>query len=573
MFGSKSLMKQWKDFTNQHEYIPALRMVLKYEIQSLLHRLSETGEESVLVTASLSDDSHSVLASGHGERFIHEPHGGILSTFMENFVLYCKYGANRKDSTSMSKKDGKLQCHLTDQEFQIVVEESDVSGNPDQIYKFISGQSPSVSDIDTYQLTAGSSISTQQVGQSDRKHGNGVSSDTEYDTETMKHFKRNKTPTDSSIDETVSTLVKNIFQEARKREQQNHESSLALPYYCSGRRKRLGKYHGNFVRNSPGAKPKFMLYPELKQRLCSEPYLDHNPGPSQQNISAHINGTVIEIKSEPELDGSYGQMCVDNTECADNSEENILQQLLNESSQSEIESEAHHAFQAENSHQISKIAIEHCEKAEVIDDIPNSAVMQMRDNQRSNDNAETKADTEQKYVIMDTKEDNQSEYANETNGNNAARLVDVTESKEANAGCKIKDSGIIDYLAARKKTSLEVDFGQCSVKIERDDDICIDEMPLIGEMYEHRDDQFKNVHLTKQEDLEVLEGRSLYKLSKTRAGKLNLVHNGYTFIRDKRGRYGTVYWKCGRTKCKARVIQKSHEMICTQDHNHVPNSK
>ncbi|KAL3885352.1 hypothetical protein ACJMK2_025423 [Sinanodonta woodiana] len=71
---------------NSPEMIQALKIVLKCEIQSLLQRLADTGEESVVVTASAIDASTSHLCSTKGEGFIELSN---INEIKKQFLFFC----------------------------------------------------------------------------------------------------------------------------------------------------------------------------------------------------------------------------------------------------------------------------------------------------------------------------------------------------------------------------------------------------------------------------------------------------------------------------------------------------
>ncbi|KAH3746317.1 uncharacterized protein LOC127848529 isoform X2 [Dreissena polymorpha] len=55
-----------------------------------------------------------------------------------------------------------------------------------------------------------------------------------------------------------------------------------------------------------------------------------------------------------------------------------------------------------------------------------------------------------------------------------------------------------------------------------------------------------------------------------KTGHFNLRVRGFSYIRDKVGKLGTVYWKCRHAGCKGRAIKRDNEVILSKDHNHDP---
>ncbi|WAR31097.1 LOW QUALITY PROTEIN: IKZF-like protein [Mya arenaria] len=68
------------------ELTQAVRIVLKYEIQSLLSRLSDTGEEYIVLTASLDDRTCGHIGSTRGEDFLQSP---SLQSVKQEFLNFC----------------------------------------------------------------------------------------------------------------------------------------------------------------------------------------------------------------------------------------------------------------------------------------------------------------------------------------------------------------------------------------------------------------------------------------------------------------------------------------------------
>lgn len=64
----------------------ALKILIKYEIHVLLQRLSDTGEESVVITASIADRTNGHLGSQKGRSFLKETK---IKALEEQFLHYC----------------------------------------------------------------------------------------------------------------------------------------------------------------------------------------------------------------------------------------------------------------------------------------------------------------------------------------------------------------------------------------------------------------------------------------------------------------------------------------------------
>ncbi|KAL3884629.1 hypothetical protein ACJMK2_024756 [Sinanodonta woodiana] len=67
------------------EYRQIYKAVLKYEIQTLLQKLSDTGEESVVLTVSIQDGSATQLGSTHGKDFLQSQ-----ANLQGQFLCFCK---------------------------------------------------------------------------------------------------------------------------------------------------------------------------------------------------------------------------------------------------------------------------------------------------------------------------------------------------------------------------------------------------------------------------------------------------------------------------------------------------
>ncbi|KAK3597483.1 hypothetical protein CHS0354_041904 [Potamilus streckersoni] len=76
-----------KDAKRSPEFNSLIKLIIKYEIYSLLKKLSENGEESVIITASVTDGSSSQLGSEIGEGFLQKAN---LESLKEQFIFFCK---------------------------------------------------------------------------------------------------------------------------------------------------------------------------------------------------------------------------------------------------------------------------------------------------------------------------------------------------------------------------------------------------------------------------------------------------------------------------------------------------
>ncbi|KAL3884628.1 hypothetical protein ACJMK2_024755 [Sinanodonta woodiana] len=102
-----------KGYDDSPEYKEVLQSVIKYEIQSLLERLSETGEESVVLMASSSDGSSSHLGSQKGTGFLQCQ---LYEDLEKQFLSFCaekgleekqslKTKSSNETSTSLLRSD------------------------------------------------------------------------------------------------------------------------------------------------------------------------------------------------------------------------------------------------------------------------------------------------------------------------------------------------------------------------------------------------------------------------------------------------------------------------------------
>lgn len=82
------------------EYQNALKLVIKYEIQTLLERLSQTGEETVVLTANTTDLCVGHLASEKGKKFLNTNEVGEMKN---KFLYYCTVeGGNDESGITVS---------------------------------------------------------------------------------------------------------------------------------------------------------------------------------------------------------------------------------------------------------------------------------------------------------------------------------------------------------------------------------------------------------------------------------------------------------------------------------------
>ncbi|KAL3884504.1 hypothetical protein ACJMK2_024639 [Sinanodonta woodiana] len=90
------------DFS-QPDMKEAMKSVLKYEIQTLIERLSEYGVESVLITASIDQCSHGHIASQKGDKFTKFKN---VEDLEQQFLCFCTGAAlyhSEKNDTHASK--------------------------------------------------------------------------------------------------------------------------------------------------------------------------------------------------------------------------------------------------------------------------------------------------------------------------------------------------------------------------------------------------------------------------------------------------------------------------------------
>lgn len=252
-----------------------LRVILKCEMQSLLQRLAEIGEESVVVTANVVDGTHSVLASDQGEKFLHN---GVVSNFMDHFVRYLYTG-----ETPNSINDG-------------------------------------TGSLDAYSLKCGNHRLENNLSRS------SVSSSDEPETfmhmkkHQIEQFNRRKDQEDRAVDETVSILVRNILREGKEKERRNSSTSGHILAQAKRKRKSIDcnqAYPGSQNSETCSAakkKPIAELFPKLSPSLSkssSENLSDTLNQRSEENVKNNFETsddevTGITIKIEPDYEEGYG---------------------------------------------------------------------------------------------------------------------------------------------------------------------------------------------------------------------------------------------------------------------------
>ncbi|KAK3590894.1 hypothetical protein CHS0354_020872 [Potamilus streckersoni] len=93
------------------EYKAVLQSVIKYEIQSLLERLSETGEESVVLMASSSDGSTSHLGSQKGTGFLQCQ---LYEDLEKQFLSFCAAFAESRSLDCIEGTDTSARSNDSD---------------------------------------------------------------------------------------------------------------------------------------------------------------------------------------------------------------------------------------------------------------------------------------------------------------------------------------------------------------------------------------------------------------------------------------------------------------------------
>ncbi|KAL3884503.1 hypothetical protein ACJMK2_024638 [Sinanodonta woodiana] len=99
------------DFS-QPDMKEAMKSVLKYEIQTLIERLSEYGVESVLITASVDQCSHGHIASQKGDKFTKFKNVADLE---QQFLCFCTGAAlydHGKTDIHASSKNLRRKSHI-----------------------------------------------------------------------------------------------------------------------------------------------------------------------------------------------------------------------------------------------------------------------------------------------------------------------------------------------------------------------------------------------------------------------------------------------------------------------------
>ncbi|XP_060556282.1 uncharacterized protein LOC132716956 [Ruditapes philippinarum] len=251
-----------------------LRIILKYEMQTLIQRLAEIGEESVVLTANIIDGTHSVLSSDHGEKFMQDE---VVSHFMDHFVRFLFTG-----------------------ELQYIPKEE---GGALDSCKF--KQSTCVQGVNQ----SASSVSSEEpeTFMHMKKHQ-------------IEQFNRQKDYEDKTIDETVSQLVKNILREGKEKEKKNIGTVLCGASRQPMRRKRSFNFHNSFRKGrnvtegcSEAKRVQIAnFFPTLSPmhgRSESNESMVSSYITSQENDNSSLEGDedeVITIKIEPNDLDEYG---------------------------------------------------------------------------------------------------------------------------------------------------------------------------------------------------------------------------------------------------------------------------
>lgn len=79
------------------EYRQALQELIKFEIQALIERLADTGEEAVILTASIVDSACTQFGSSKGEGFL-----GKQSNLSSKFLSFCCDDLTQSSADEMS---------------------------------------------------------------------------------------------------------------------------------------------------------------------------------------------------------------------------------------------------------------------------------------------------------------------------------------------------------------------------------------------------------------------------------------------------------------------------------------
>ncbi|WAR11172.1 hypothetical protein MAR_036248 [Mya arenaria] len=92
----------------------SLRTVLKWEIQHLLHRLSETGEETLLLTANTREFHVAGLGSEKGCEFLNSTNVAEIKSKFLSFCTAC--GDDSDDSFPLNQKEEKQHTRKSQEE-------------------------------------------------------------------------------------------------------------------------------------------------------------------------------------------------------------------------------------------------------------------------------------------------------------------------------------------------------------------------------------------------------------------------------------------------------------------------
>ncbi|KAL4232813.1 hypothetical protein ACF0H5_007499 [Mactra antiquata] len=187
---------------------------------------------------------------------------------------------------------------------------------------------------------------------------------------------------------------------------------------------------------------------------------------------------------------------------------------------------------------------------------------------------------EQEVVVIKSEPDDDGEYGGINNSitdngetNETSMEIGRPSSSTQNSECSATDN-ICDQDSAWNVTGGTSQGCQTSEKSDgSDEDI---DLPFVEPYYQDREQCVQNVKLTPEEiganikQETAISAVTCFKQSRKKSNIFNLVMNGYSYIRDKQGSGGTIYWKCGRAGCKGRVIQREQELIISQRHSHYP---
>ncbi|XP_045202692.1 uncharacterized protein LOC123556192 [Mercenaria mercenaria] len=447
-----------------------LRILLKYEMQSLLQRLAEIGEESVVVTANVVDGTHSVLSTDQGEKFLHD---GVVSHFMDHFVRFLFTG----ETHSLA---------------------GDVAGS------------------------SGCCSLKQGICQRENNHSrSSVSSD---EPETFMHmkkhqieqFNRKKDHEDKAIDETVSKLVKNILREGKEKERKNSSTSCStsLPPL---RRKRSFNFHNTFNPSS------------FNTEGCSEP----KKIPIAQFFPTISPGAGRNVKND-ESAGLNDTVQENDTRSAETSGDKVITIKIEPNDMEEYGGNVDNENKVEEGSQSKDFVVYIDSDCSNQERTSGNAVLSSRS---------VKSKGREEIIIV------------QKNGyhDNSLEESDICEvsQEDKNKEEKNKDSEIVRVRREEEEIAL----------------------PMVEEFYQNRDKCLEDVKLTAEEkstNTPITPNISCYKQSRKKSNTFNLMLNGYLYIKDKQSSSGTVYWKCGRPRCKGRVIQRGQELITSQIHIHGP---